>query len=832
MGEGRGEDKNTAISSSYVPPSPLSHPTKGGEIQLFTKLSLNDMSKNIKQLNIKNGSTRINFIPSFAGNPSFQRWAIVISMTLILTLILSQQIHLASPEYKLGSIATKDIKADRDLLVEDRASTEQKRLQAVGMAKPIYDYDGNMPAKIGTTMAKAFLGMAEAYNHINGQNISLKDKKIAVKKARKDFENTLGFKLANNEYETFQKYKFSLDICNHIVRLIYSVYNGRLIAREDLSHLNKDKGITIRNIQTQSEEEKNDLSSILNMGKVNALILRNSAVILAKEANDIRQVSCSLAGKAIQPNLTFAKNTTEKRKQSIMDTVKPVFYKVQKNEMIVREGEKISATHLDKLYALYKNRGGKDFLNISMFLGMFLTIMLFSIILYHIFKPCLKSANINTDILLLGIASIFHVLAVRAGMFICESTNHAFPVIPVSACFYAIPFAAATILVVVLLNRNVGMIFALFSAFLISFLFEEKASMFVFSLLGSMVAAYKITECKERSAFIKTGIYVGLINMAAIICLSLFSGKLFTTDTLFNLLMGTIGGILSAVIASSIIPLFESFFGYTTDIKLLELANLNQPVFQKMIMLAPGTYHHSIVVASMVEAAAEAINANSLLAKVSAYYHDIGKMKKSLYFIENQNGMINKLDKLSPKMSSLVIISHVKEGCELAKKYKLGREITDIIRQHHGTRTVGYFYEKAQQGKNPSARSISEDEFRYPGPKPKTKEAGLVLLGDVIEASSRVLKDPTPSRIKSLVADRINQVLMEGELNESDLTFHDLSRIADSFTRILNGIFHQRINYPEPIAKENNGKNTRNGNLSRKPPGKNKNKYPKVAQNP
>ena len=753
-------------------------------------------------------------------------------MTLILTLILSQQIHLTSPKYKLGTIATKDIKADRDLLVEDRASTEQKRLQAAGMAKPIYDYDGNMPAKIGITIAKAFLSMAETYNHINNQSIALKDKKIAVKKARKDFENTLGFTLTNNEYTTFQKYEFSPDICNYIVRLIYSVYNKRLIAREDLSHLNKNKGITIRNIQTQSEEGKSDLSSIINMDKADSLIRRNSAVILAKEAKDIRQVSSSLAGKAIQPNLTFAKNTTEKRKQSILDTVKPVFYKIQKNEMIVREGEKISATHLDKLYALYKGQEGKEFLNVSMFLGMFLTIMLFSIILYHIFKTWLKSANINIDILLLGIASIFHVFAVRAGIFICESTNHAFPVIPANACFYAIPFTAATILIVVLLNRNVGMIFAVFSAFLISFLFEEKAPMFFFSLLGSMIAAYKITECKERSAFIKTGVYVGLINVTAVVCLSLFSGKLFMTDTLFSLLMGAIGGILSAAIASSIIPLFESIFGYTTDIKLLELANLNQPVFQQMIMVAPGTYHHSVVVASMVEAAAEAINANSLLAKVGAYYHDIGKMKKSLYFIENQNDMVNKLDKLSPKMSSLVIISHVKEGCELAKKYKLGKEITDIIRQHHGTRKVGYFYEKAQQNKDPSARSIPEDEFRYPGPKPKTKEAGLVLLGDVIEASSRVLKNPTPSRIKSLVVDRINQVLMEGELNESDLTFHDLSKITDSFTRILNGIFHHRIDYPAPVAKENNGKKEGNDNLVRKSTGKDRNRYPKAAQNP
>jgi putative nucleotidyltransferase with HDIG domain len=274
--------------------------------------------------------------------------------------------------------------------------------------------------------------------------------------------------------------------------------------------------------------------------------------------------------------------------------------------------------------------------------------------------------------------------------------------------------------------------------------------------------------------------------------------------------VGFVGGIFSGIFVAGITPLFETLFNYTTDIKLLELANLNQPIFQRMIMEAPGTYHHSIIVASLVEAAAEAIGANPLLAKVSAYYHDVGKIKKPQYFIENQQNGENKHVKLSPKMSSLIITTHVKEGCELASKVKLGTQITNIIREHHGTSVVSYFYEKAKKDRDPSIRSLPESDFRYAGPKPQSREAGLVLLGDVIEASSRTLSNPTPARIKSLVRERIERVLMDGQLDDCELTLHDLNKIAENFMRILNGIFHQRIDYPDLVIREFNGSRKEN----------------------
>jgi len=275
--------------------------------------------------------------------------------------------------------------------------------------------------------------------------------------------------------------------------------------------------------------------------------------------------------------------------------------------------------------------------------------------------------------------------------------------------------------------------------------------------------------------------------------------------------------MITAVLVAGFTPVFESLFGFITYIKLLELANLNQPLFQRMIIDAPGTYHHSIIVASLVEAAAEAIGANSLLAKVSAYYHDIGKLSKPHYFIENQPGYDNRHDKLSPKMSSLIIISHVKEGCELASSVKLGQPIINIIREHHGTSLVSYFFDKAKKDKDESIRSLTESDFRYPGPKPQTKEAGLVMLGDVIEASSRTLTNPTPARIRSLVRERIERIYEDGQLDDCELTLKNLNMIAETFTRILLGIFHHRVDYPEGAVKETGGKKEIHDHTNRKP---------------
>jgi cyclic-di-AMP phosphodiesterase PgpH len=300
----------------------------------------------------------------------------------------------------------------------------------------------------------------------------------------------------------------------------------------------------------------------------------------------------------------------------------------------------------------------------------------------------------------------------------------------------------------------------------------------------------------------------------------IFSDSAFTMQTVYCLVFALAGGVLNAAFVTGAIPLVELLFHYTTDIKLLELANLNSPVLRDLMIRAPGTYHHSVVVGNLVEAGAEAINANPLLARVAAYYHDVGKISKPQYFIENVRGGDNRHDKLSPSMSALILISHVKEGAELARESRLGQAIIDIIRQSHGTSLITFFYQKAKVLAGSETQSIDERDFRYPGPKPQTREAGLVLLADCVEAASRTLADPTAARIQGMVQKIINNIFIDGQLDECELTLKNLHEIARSFNRILAGIYHHRIDYPEPAYKEKGSGGRRTGDDSNSEPSK------------
>jgi putative nucleotidyltransferase with HDIG domain len=263
-----------------------------------------------------------------------------------------------------------------------------------------------------------------------------------------------------------------------------------------------------------------------------------------------------------------------------------------------------------------------------------------------------------------------------------------------------------------------------------------------------------------------------------------------------------IGGMLCGFIAAGLTPIVEALGGYVTDMRLIEMATLDHPLLKELSIQAPGTWNHSMVIGMMVETAAEAVGANSIVARVGAYFHDIGKSKKPLYFVENQGGEDNRHDKLSPSMSALIIRSHVKDGIELARKHKLPKVIEDMIPEHHGTGFIEYFYDKAVK-EAVEGQEVDQSLYTYPGPKPQTKEAGILMLADGIEAASRTIIDPTLDRIQGLVQKMINKVFASGELEECELTLKDLHLIARCFTRVLNGIYHQRVAYAEPAEKVN-----------------------------
>ncbi|MCG2759656.1 MAG: HDIG domain-containing protein, partial [Candidatus Delongbacteria bacterium] len=358
---------------------------------------------------------------------------------------------------------------------------------------------------------------------------------------------------------------------------------------------------------------------------------------------------------------------------------------------------------------------------------------------------------------------------------------------------WVIPAAAAPILITLLISSEVAIIVGLIVSIFLGILFNFSISAFSVSFFGSIVGIFSAEKAKNRPDLIRIGYYIILTNIIVIVSIGLLEE--WEAETFLpSILWGSANGVFSVMIALAFLPYMERFFSKTTSIRLLELGDFNQPLLKRLMLEAPGSYHHSLMVASLSEAAAGVVNANPLLCRVGSYYHDVGKISTPEYFIENQSATLSKHDDLKSQMSSFVVISHVKEGTRLAQEYGIDKVIVDIIQQHHGTSLVHYFYMKALE----NGISDSEKEvYRYPGPRPTTKESAIIMLADSVEAASRTLEDANYSHLREMVLKIINNKFIDGQFATAELTLADLHKIAEKFISVLAGIYHSRIEYPE-----------------------------------
>ncbi|MCX8495313.1 MAG: HDIG domain-containing protein [Akkermansiaceae bacterium] len=422
----------------------------------------------------------------------------------------------------------------------------------------------------------------------------------------------------------------------------------------------------------------------------------------------------------------------------------------------------------------------------------------------------------NSRVMLVLGGVICHLLLVRAVMGLTDSGA-----LSNSFRLFAVPFAFAPMLLGVLLGRAVAAFSAVF-VMVIGCLLVPQPEVFSYTLLSlvcgitSMVLAFQV---RKRIELLQAGIYVGLVTIIIGFVLGrLDIGAVFGPDSMDHLqLLGSgcataLGtAVISALLISGLLPLFEGTFQLTTDISWLELSDLNHKLLRQMQLEAPGTFHHSLIVAALSEAAAEKIGANAPMCRVCSYFHDVGKLKKPAYFIENQHEIAeNPHNSLTPTMSALVIVAHVKDGVDLAVKYKLNPRIIDVIQEHHGDSLVYYFYRRAQEQKKAEMEKISrrlenpedlpvvdEKNFRYPGPRPSSRESGIIALADTIESASRSLQKPTPAKIRAMVDDLVRTKINDGQLNDCPLTLRELSLVKDSFAATLRSMLHSRIDYPK-----------------------------------
>ncbi|MFO0754694.1 MAG: HDIG domain-containing protein [Thermodesulfovibrionales bacterium] len=430
------------------------------------------------------------------------------------------------------------------------------------------------------------------------------------------------------------------------------------------------------------------------------------------------------------------------------------------------------------------------------FIGSFL---LTAILLFIFYKDIrrYKPAYLNNYklLLLLGVLVVGTLIVGRIFEFLLSGLQRGLAFPDDKSFIYGIPIPLGAMLVTLIFDFHAAIIFSFIISLLTGIWLANPFYPF-YAFIGSLTAAFSVIRCKKRSALIKGGMYVSGVNIVTAGVILLAGGDFFSPASPSAFLFAAMCGLNVAALVSFILPAVEYLFGIATDISLIELLDLDHPLMRSLMIAAPGTYHHSVIVGNLAESAAEAVGANPLLARVAAYYHDVGKIKMSDYFVENQKGGASKHEKLAPHMSGMILTNHVKEGVELAKQYKFPSSVTDIIQQHHGTSLIVYFFQKALEQEG-SDVIPSQASYRYPGPRPQTRVAALVMMADAVEAASHTLTDPTPARIVALVEKIINNIFLDGQIDDCELTLRDMSEIKKRFTYILTSIFHRRIEYPE-----------------------------------
>ena len=761
--------------------------------------SLMPMKKTSKPLKSKEDIT------AFLSTP-YLLWAILILILVLFTLSQTMDMDKVSYAYQIGDVAQRDIKAPRDFFIEDKEVTLAKKAQIKETVKTVYDFDDRLVKDIITRVKNAMAFGRQIFQHTppptREEDAQVIEPTFAMAMAMKsEFEKKLGLDLSKGAYQILFKEAFSEDITRTVTEIVQKILTNGIVGNKEILLAESDRGIALRTIQSDQERTITNLKVFYGPDQAKAMVRIIGQPLLSDVGYSLSNLIVDISQRLLQPNITLNKNETEKRIQEAQAKIKPILYQIKAGEMIIREGERVDKLKLIKLNTLNAQVEKKD-IRMSMAGIAMLTCFLLLVVYYLFLKDHPRLQNeMNKHMVFLTLGLGLYLGFAEVAVYLAQNIRPELPrAVASSAIFAVVPIPAAAMITCLFLGFDIAVFFTLVLAILASLSFGSSFQVFVFFFLSSITAAYWIKERNERRHFIVAGFKLSVFNVL------LVTAMVFYTQPQLDVMMlakqvalAFCGGLFSATLTVGFTPLIELVFNYTTAAKLLEFSNLDQPLIKKLMIEAPGTYNHSVIVATLSEAAASAISANCLKAKVMGYYHDIGKLDKTMYFIENQADGKNRHDKLSPSMSALILIQHVKKGVEMAKKYKLGNEIIEGIVQHHGTSLIKYFYNKSLNSGN---ENVNEEDFRYPGPKPQTREAGIVMLADVVEAAVRALERPTPARIKGRVKALINDIFADGQLEECELTLKDLHQIAKSFNNILTSIYHSRIEYSDNKSQE------------------------------
>jgi putative nucleotidyltransferase with HDIG domain len=504
----------------------------------------------------------------------------------------------------------------------------------------------------------------------------------------------------------------------------------------------------------------------------------------------------------LKPNYIFSEEGTAEAREEAARKENPVFVSVRKNQKIVDKGEVVTAEQIEILRALGYQRSVEPYL---MTLGALCLTLLMAYLAYkHICQYHKNLLQKEGGLRLLALLFVMSLFVAR----LATAVNVGGDAGMAELVGYLIPAAMGSILVAILLDSMLAVYFSAAIAFFIGIMTGNQITYAATAFVGALVGVYIVSRYSQRTDWVKAGIFISLANCATVLCFSLINNSPWQI-ILWSLCFTVIGGFISPVLAYGILPFLESAFKITSMMRLMELANPNQPLLKELLVKAPGTYNHCIMVGNLADAAADAVEADTTLVRAGAYYHDIGKIKRPYFFVENQMSGENPHDKLTPSLSAMILASHVKDGVDLARQNNLPESLIDFISQHHGTGVMKYFYHKALEEQKDQA-PVPESDFRYGGPKPQSKETALVMLADTVEAAIRSMnlsgadQDKLEAAVRKIIKDRLD----DGQLDESDLTMKELTLIIQVFCRALSGMHHSRVEYPDNvIAEMEKGKN-------------------------
>ena len=732
---------------------------------------------------------------------------------IFLTFLLYNGVEFIKNKYKAGEIATKTIIAEKSFRYVNVKATNAILKKKINKSPDVYLYYPEIKATLSRKIMKAFT-LARSYKdgHAqNKQNMDISENIFAAK---------LGIKLDKAVLNEFYYLNYNKNIEAYILKIVSSIYRKGVLSRMPADN----KNIEIKNVITNRLKTINYPQTFFTLKKEKGFTYYYTKKYLGFLPPYMQNDIYGLVYRMIKPDIVYSKYLTIKKIEDIKKENVPIYIHINEGMLLVSAGELITkskALELNTYDAEFKLKN-----NIPSLIGLFFVItMLLSlsyVFPYRYIKKFRNSIDFKNVVFIITIL-LSSILVIKAGIIFSKALSLYFPFINRNDIYYLIPFAFGPMLIRIILNSEVSVVYIALFSILTSIIFKNSIFFMIYTFAGSFIASYEVFDFSSWSRVVKAGVITGFLNSFMVLAFALIGLNLINIQNIYSIILAFLSGIISSIMVIGLIPLFEKLFDFTTDFKLLELSSSNNPLLRQFSIVAPGTYQHSIMTAALAESAASSVGANPLLARVASLYHDVGKITKPNYFIENISNSENPHDKLAPTMSSLIISSHVKDGQELAKKYKLGDKIENIIGEHHGTSMIGAFYEKAFSENKDG--HLSKDAFRYSGKKPQTKEAGIIMLADSVEAISRTMTNISPSRLELMVRKTINRIYSDGQLDECELTLKDLHSIGDAFVKVLNSVFHQRIPYAgKPVEEYDKNETNEIGNKYSEYPKKTENK--------